>query len=184
MAGSARPGSAGVISISRRARAARGLLAHGAREQSRALHRVEGIAHFQAQLLALIGTTPRKKRLRRAKVSIGSLGQFSSYGYNGGFGDDYEDDEDAEQYTANAGGETFGNQALQQLLGLAKQLAPKPPAPDLAGLTEALATAQSKGLGEEVVSGLKAKLAAALALPAPGDAPALPAPAETKEVAP
>ena len=151
-------------------RLAMSLLEHGPAAASRALHLVEGMANIHAQVLVLLGLgAKRPGRRRRDAVQVGSPAYY-----------DYIDDIAAEAsmgaVDAQLGGETYGNNVVQQLIamfkplikegglfGMAARVAEKPvTGMDIMSLTNALAEAKRSKLSKDVVDSITKKLLEAL----------------------
>jgi len=146
------------------------LLERGPAAASRALHLVEGMANIHAQVLVLLGMGAKPKRRRRGAVQLGSPAYY-----------DYIDDMAMDANSVGAvdaqiGGETYGNNVVQQLIamfkplikegglfGLAARASEKPATGlDIMSLTNALAAAKQGKLGKDVVDALTRKLKEAL----------------------
>jgi hypothetical protein len=147
-------------------RLAANLLSRGGRAAVRGVHLMEVFAHLHGKMISLLGQQPPRRR----RNMIGSY-----YSSDGAV--------DAALAGPMVGGtlyqgdtETFGNQALQQLvaivqplissqLTMAKAKASDANSVEINNLTTALATAKQAGLPPAVLDSLTARLTAALAAP-------------------
>lgn len=118
---------------------------------ARALHLMGETAAVYGEMLAAIGIPGTPMQRRRGVVgayAAGSIGGMANVDFS-------------------PGGETFGNQALQQIVATAKQVMQNRKIPsvgeEIEHLTHALGEAKRSELDEETITKIKQKLDAALA---------------------
>jgi hypothetical protein len=130
---------------------------------ARVLHLIRNVAETQSQMLVSLGVGTKVRKRRRHGVY--SMGQ----GIDIGSSDDFEMGQIGGGNEYSPGGETFGNQALKQVIAAFQPIAAaaltqrnaeseQHKLASVGKLTEAYATAREKRLPDEITWALEAKL--------------------------